>query len=81
MSTRYTAEYWDHERDIRKADWRPGDAPSIDQRAAVSKLVGYCEGICSSGSLTPMAESMLRKSIAETLVAFNMPSRVESEHA
>jgi hypothetical protein len=70
-------ERWDRDRDLRRHDPRPGDPPSFDQRAAVAKMVGYCEGVIGSGILPDDCEIMLRKIIAETLVAFNMPSKAE----
>jgi hypothetical protein len=70
-------ERWDRDRDLRRHEWRPGDPPSFDQRAAVAKMVGYCEGIANSGILGDELEAKLRTQIAEVLVAFKMPSAVE----
>ncbi len=42
------------------------------QLYAVSKLVGYCEAIASSGLVGEVMEIRLREHIAETLSAFNM---------
>lgn len=81
MTRHVTAEMADRQRDYRKHDWRPGDPPSFDQRAAVAKLVGYAEGVIGSGILPDDCEIMLRKIIAETLTAFNMPSKAEREVA
>lgn len=74
---RYSPEYHDHQRDLRKADWRPGDPMPLDQRLAVASLVGECEAIAASGALTEPAEMSLRLLIARTLVAFEMPSKAE----
>jgi hypothetical protein len=71
----------DHDRDLRKADWRPGDPLPLDQRLAVAALVGECESIAGSGNLTQPAEQSLRLLIAKTLVAFGMPSKRERENA
>jgi hypothetical protein len=71
------SEQFDHNRDLRKHDPRP----SFDQRAAVAKLVGYCEGIAGSGKVGEHVEGRLRELIAETLTAFDMPSKVEREDA
>jgi hypothetical protein len=73
---RYSAEYWDHRRDELKHEPRP-----TDQRFAAADLIGYCEGIVSSGALAPDIEAALRLRIARALVAFNMPSKVEREAA
>ena len=86
----------DHDRDLRKHEPRPsepyfacaystepGRAPEprpIDQRAAVAKLVGYCEGICKSGALTEISEAQLRRLVIETLIAFEMPTKAERAH-
>jgi hypothetical protein len=78
---RYTAAHHDHDRDLRKADWRPGDPVPLDQRLAVAALVGECESIAASGNLTPPAEQSLRLLIAKTLTAFEMPSKAEREIA
>jgi hypothetical protein len=69
----------DRERDYRKHEWRPGDPLPFDQRCAIAKLVGYCEGLANSGLLGEELETKLRRNIAEALVAFNMPSKVERE--
>jgi hypothetical protein len=81
MTRHVTAEMADRQRDYRKHDWRPGDPPSFDQRAAVAKMVGYCEGIANSGILGDDLEARLRTQIAEVLVAFNMPSKAERSDA
>lgn len=62
----------DHDRDLRKHDWRPGDRMPLDQRLALAKLIGYAEGITSSGILGELGEFRLRAIIAETIVAFDM---------
>lgn len=72
MATEF--ERADHDRDLAKHEPRPFDRPTFDQRCAVAKLIGYSEGIASSGILGGELELSLRKVIAETLVAFNMPS-------
>jgi hypothetical protein len=69
----------DHERDLRKHEWRPGDAPSLDQRYTVAALVGECEAIASSGHLSEPAEQSLRLLIAQTLVAFDMPAKIDRQ--
>ena len=66
-------EIADHNRDLRRHDPRP----SFDQRAAVAKIVGYCEAIVGSGVLPVELEFKLRQSIAETLTAFDMPSEAQ----
>ena len=70
-------EQFDRERDYRRHEWRPGDAPTFDQRAAVADLCGYCEGVVGAGVLVDEVELGLRKRIAVALVAFNMPSKAE----
>lgn len=62
----------DHEHDHRKHEWRPGDRMPLDQRLALAKLIGYAEGITSSGILGQEMELRLRAIISETLVAFDM---------
>jgi hypothetical protein len=74
-----TPEDWDHTRDERKHYDRPGDR--FDQRTAVAKLVEICEGLVASGQLGAELELKVRRDIAEALVAFNMPSKVESDTA
>ena len=69
----------DHAHDNLKHDWRPGDRMPLDQRLALAKLIGYAEGITSSGILGELGEFRLRAIIAETLVAFNMTSSREAE--
>jgi hypothetical protein len=77
-----TPEDWDHERDSRKHDWRPGDRLPLDQRLAVAKLVGICEGLVGSGLLGGgEAEFKVRVAIVDALVAFDMPSKSEREPA
>lgn len=68
---------WDHARDLAKHEWRPGDRAPIDQRLAVAALVGQCESLVGAGVLTEPAEKSLRVLIAQTLVAFDMPSKAE----
>lgn len=48
------------------------------QLYAVSKLIGYCEGICSKDLLGEEIEAELRRRIAETLSAFNMEPHQEA---
>jgi hypothetical protein len=81
--TRHANEYEraDHDRDIRSADWRPGDRAPLAQRLAVAALVGQCESLVASGHLTQPAEQSLRLLIAKTLTAFEMPSKAERELA
>jgi hypothetical protein len=74
---RYTDGHWDHERDLRKHDPRPSDL-TFRQRAALSKLIGYCEGVVASGILGEK-ECRLREIIAENLVSFGLPSKAECE--
>ena len=71
-------ERFDHARDLRKHDPRPGP---IDQRAAVAGLIGYCESIAGSGLLNEPLEIGLRERIAMVLAAFDMPSKAERETA
>lgn len=52
-------------------------ARSTEQLYAVSKLVGYCEAIASSGLLGDLMERRLRERIAETLSAFDMEPHQE----
>lgn len=61
---------------MEKLDQILADMP---KRCAVAKLVGYCEGLCADGGLTGARELALRVLIAETLTAFNMPSKAERE--
>lgn len=51
----------------------------IPKRAAVAQLVGYCEGLCASGVLSQSGEGRMRWLVAQTLVAFDMPSKRERE--
>lgn len=71
----------DHERDLRKHEWRPGDPLPLDQRCAVAQLIGYCEGLISSGLLEGELEIKMRRNVASVLTAFNMPSAREKSHA
>jgi hypothetical protein len=68
-------ELADYRHDLRKHEPRPRD-----QRVAVAKLVGYCEGICKSGALTEISEGQLRRLVIETLIAFEMPTKAERTH-
>lgn len=72
MRTFYDRE---HERELAKHDDQP-----TDKRFAVAALVGECEAIAASGALTAPAEQSLRLLIANTLTAFNMPSKAELEY-
>lgn len=74
-------ERWDHDRDLRKADWRPGDPLPLHQRLPLARLIGYCEGLANSGLLGLKVEFQLRQNIAEALAAFNMPSKTEGSDA
>lgn len=74
-------ERWDHDRDHRKHEPRPSDPSTHSQRLAVAKLVGYAEGVVKSGILPDDSEVMLRRLIAETLTAFDMPSKAERAEA
>jgi hypothetical protein len=65
----------DYERDLRKHYPNPG----LDKRLAVSALIGHCETIAASGDLTQEAEQSLRWLIAQTLAAFEMPSKFEHQ--
>ena len=67
----------DHDHDLRKRDWRPGDRMPLDQRLAVCKLIGYAEGIAAGGILSEDMEFRLRALISEALVAFDMRSSNE----
>jgi hypothetical protein len=67
----------DHKRDNLKHEWRPGDRMPLDQRLALARLIGYAEGITSSGILGELGEFRLRAIIAETIVAFDMKSSLE----
>ena len=77
----WTERDWDHERDSRKHDWRPGDAMPLDQRLALARLIGYSEAIAAAGLIGAEMEAKLRTCIAETLVAFKMPSSREQADA
>jgi Cdc6-like AAA superfamily ATPase len=70
----------DHDRELRKHEPRLRDLP-FSQRLALAKIVGYCEGVAKSGVLPEDTEFKLREVIAETLVAFGMPSSRERESA
>lgn len=50
---------------------------SAQQRAAIVKLVGFCEGLVNVGALGDTNEMQLRQRIADTLTAFRMPSLSE----
>lgn len=71
------AEQFDHNRDLRKHGWLPGDGMPLDQRCALAKLIGYSEAIAEAGLIGETMEARLRVCIAEALVAFNMPSKAE----
>lgn len=51
--------------------------PTISQRYAVAKIIGYCEAIASSGLVGEIMERRLREHIAETLSAFGMEPHQE----
>ena len=55
--------------------------PCFSQRAAVAKLVGYCEAIAASGLVGELMERKLRVHIAETLSAFQMEHHQEAVKA
>lgn len=76
MTDARTESRWDHNRDLRKHDFDPPEL-TFTHRRAVALLVGYCEGVCGSGILPETAELRLRKLVAETLAAFNMPSKAD----
>ena len=44
MAVERTAEYYDHQRDLRKHDWRPGDEPplSVQLKTATTALETVC---------------------------------------
>jgi hypothetical protein len=67
-------EIADHDRDHRKHFSLPSDRA---QRYAVASLIGECESLVASGTLTEPAEQSLRVLIAHTLAAFGMPSKAE----
>lgn len=69
----------DHYRDSHKHEWRPGDPMPLDQRCALAKLIGYSESIAAAGLIGETMETALRACIAETLTAFNMPSKADRE--
>lgn len=50
---------------------------SFGQRYALAALVGYNEGLVASGVLDVRAESALRRYIANTLAAFDMPAKAD----
>ena len=68
---------WDHARDLAKHEWRPGDAPTFDQRVVVAEMIGACEGLINSGVLGDELETKLRGTVARALVTFDMPSQSE----
>lgn len=69
----------DHNRDLRKNALRVGDRLTSDQVTAVARLTVLGETIARSGLLGEATETALRKCVAETLVAFEMPSLSERE--
>lgn len=73
----------DHRRDIRDADWRPGDpqGPTTSQIHAVAALTLSCEAVVEAGLLGEKVEGVLRERIAHVLTAFGMPSKAEREPA
>lgn len=66
-------------QEIAPPSERLANAASIEQRFAVAKLVGYCDGILTSGRLTALSESHLRLLLTEMRTAFDMPSRAECQ--
>ena len=48
------------------------DHLTIEQRAALNKLVGYNEGIVNGGALAGASNDSLRHLITETCTAFGM---------
>lgn len=52
-------------------------ALSGDQQRALAILVGYCEGITTSGVLGFQSEMSLRRYVIETCNAFGMPTKAE----
>jgi hypothetical protein len=81
MTRRATeAEISDHDHDLRKV-YRGIVKTPFDQRATISKLIGYCEALAASGALEQPMEFELRRRIAETLAVFHMPSKYEQERA
>lgn len=73
MTDARTEARWDHARDLRKHE----PNPRLDQRHVVAALIGNCEALAASGTLTAPAEQSLRILIALTLAAFDMPSKAE----
>lgn len=67
----------DHRRDLAKHDLRLGDRLTSDQITAVARLTVLGETIARTGLLGEVTETTLRKAIAETLTAFQMPSLPE----
>lgn len=61
---------------LRERHFR-GVSEDTYRRLAVSSLVGHCESIAASGALPEPAEQSLRMLIAQTLSAFNMPTKTE----
>ena len=51
--------------------------PTDNQRYAVAKLVGYCEGMIRSGALPEPFESRMREAVVATCNEFGMPSDFE----
>lgn len=78
MSSTYDRE---HERELQKHEWRPGDRMPLDQRVALAKLIGYSEAIAEAGLIGEEMETKLRACIAETLAAFNLPTKAEIQSA
>lgn len=73
-------QHWDRERDYRKHEPRPSDL-TVSQRCTLAKLIGNCEGVVASGSLSPDGAAAMRRNIAEALDAFGMPAKPESTNA
>lgn len=73
----WTEQNWDHECDLRKHERLSRPAPAISERVAVAQLIGYCESMCGNGTLGEFVELGLRLYIAQTLAAFNMPTKEE----
>lgn len=66
----------DYERDERKHSLEPVQGLPVTQRdhelVAVLSLVGFCEGLCTTGAVSDLNERYLRRRIASVLSALGM---------
>lgn len=62
---------------LRPVSPRPAELLTVEQRYAVAELIGYAEGVISSGVLTERGELQLRLSVNRACTAFGLPTKGE----